>query len=406
MAEKTNSGLKAMARELVKEYKTKEALFGEGGALKQLFGSALEACLEGEMNEHLGYEKYSRDSEGDNNRNGHLPKKLITEQGEIEIEVPRDRDSSFDPQIVGKRQTRVNGFDDKIIALYARGLSTKDIQAQLLELYGTEISPSLISSITSTVLETVKAWQSRSLDRVYPIVYLDCIVVKVREDQQTINKAVYLALGVNTNGHKELLGLWISQNEGARFWLSVLTELKNRGIEEICIACVDGLTGFPDAIATVYPKAKVQLCIVHMVRNSLRYVSWKDRKVLCVDLKKIYTAKTLQEAEMALENFARRWDFKYPSISQSWAKNWGNLSQFFAYPEDIRKAIYTTNAIESLNMTLRKIIKNKRSFPNDDAVFKILFLAIEKIAKKWTMPIKDWKNAMNRFVIEFGEIVC
>jgi putative transposase len=406
MTKKGQDNLKAIAEELVKEYKTKEAIFGIDGALKQLMGRTLEACLGGEMKEHLGYDKYSRDEESDNYRNGYLAKKVTTEQGELDIEVPRDRDSSFEPQIIGKRQSRVNGFDEKIIALYARGLSTKDIQGQLNELYGTEISPSLISSITSTVMETVKAWQSRSLDRVYPIIYLDCLVVKVREDQQTMNKAVYLALGVNTSGQKELLGLWISQNEGARFWLSVLTELKNRGIEEICIACVDGLTGFPDAIATVYPKAKVQLCIVHMVRNSLRYVSWKDRKVLCADLKKIYTAKTLQEAELALENFARKWDHKYPSISQGWLKNWENLTQFFAYPEDIRKAIYTTNAIESLNMTLRKVIKNKRSFPNDDSVFKILFLAIDKIAKRWTMPIKDWKNAMNRFIIEFEDIVC
>jgi len=404
MTEKHNN-LKLIANELAKEYKTKEELFGDKGIFKQLLARTLEACLEGEITDHLGYEKYDRDVDTDNNRNGYLSKKVITEQGEIEIEVPRDRDSSFEPKIVGKRQTRANGFDEKVIALYARGLSTKDIQAQLLELYGTEISPSLISSITSTVLETVKAWQSRSLDRVYPIVYLDCIVVKVREDQQTINKAVYLALGVNTNGHKELLGLWISQNEGAKFWLSVLTELKNREVEEICIACVDGLTGFPDAIATVYPKAKVQLCIIHMLRNSMRYVSWKDRKALCADLKKVYTAKTLQEAEMALDNFAKRWDGKYPSISQSWLKNWDNLTYFFGYPEDIRKAIYTTNTIESLNMTLRKVIKNKRSFPNDEAVFKILFLAIEKIAKKWTMPIKDWKMAMNRFIIEFGDSI-
>lgn len=403
---KRDENLKEVARSLVKEYKTKEALFGEQGALKELFASALEACLEGEMTNHLGYEKYSRDGEVENSRNGYSNKGIITDHGHIEIEMPRDRESSFDPQIIGKRQNRVNGFDNKIISLYASGLSTKDISTQLKELYGAEVSASLISSVTSQVSEQVRSWQTRPLDRVYPIVYLDCIVVKVREDQESKNKSVYLALGVNTNGHKELLGLWISQNEGAKFWLSVLTDLKNRGVEEILIACIDGLNGFGEAINTAYPKAKVQQCIVHMVRNSLRYVSWKDRKILCADLKKIYTARTLQEAEIALEAFASRWDSRYPSISQSWLNAWQNITTFFAYPEDIRKVIYTTNAIESLNMTFRKIIKNKRSLPNDDAVFKLFFLGLDNIAKKWTMPIKDWNFAMNRFIIEFGAAVA
>jgi putative transposase len=406
MTRKKDEKLKEVARSLVKEYKTKEALFGEQGVLKELFANALEACLEGEMTNHLGYEKYSRDGEVDNSRNGYSSKEIISDHGHIEIEVPRDRESNFEPQIIGKRQNRVNGFDDKIISLYASGLSTKDIVAQLKGLYGVEVSSSLISSVTSQVSEEVKSWQSRPLDRVYPIMYLDCIVVKVREDQESKNKSVYLALGVNANGHKELLGLWISQNEGAKFWLSVLTDLKNRGVEEMLIVCVDGLNGFGEAIRTVYPRAKVQQCIVHMVRSSLRYVSWKDRKNLCNDLKKIYTARTLQEAEIALEAFASRWDSRYPSISQSWINAWENITTFFAYPEDIRKVIYTTNSIESLNMTFRKIIKNKRSFPSDDSVFKLFFLGLNNITKRWTMPIKDWNFAMNRFIIEFGANVA
>jgi transposase-like protein len=317
--------------------------------------------------------------------------------------VPRDREGTFEPQVITKRQTRFDGFDDKIIALYARGLSVEDIQQQLLELYGVEISSSLISNVTASVIDDVKAWQSRPLDALYPIVYLDCLVVKVKEDKRIINKSVYLALGVNLDGQKELLGMWISQNEGAKFWLSVLTELKNRGLEDIFIASVDGLTGFPEAIASVYPKTKVQLCIVHMVRNSLKYVSYKDRKVIVEDLKRIYRAKTLEEAELALSEFSNKWDARYPSISQSWLKNWENLTPFFAYPADVRRAIYTTNAIESMNMTLRKVIKNKRAFPNDEAVFKLLFLAINNVSKKWTMPIRNWNDAMNWFMIEFSD---
>ena len=279
-------------------------------------------------------------------------------------------------------------------------MSVSDIQSQLHDMYGVDVSTSLISTVTDAVMSEVKTWQSCPLERVYPILYLDCIVVKVREDKRIINKSVYLALAVNTEGQKELLGMWMSQNEGAKFWLNVLTELKNRGLEDIIIACVDGLTGFPEAIEAVYPNAKVQLCIVHMVRNSMKYVSWKDRKVLAADLKQIYSAKTVDDAESALTAFAEKWDDKYPSISKSWLNHWENITPFFDYPADIRKAIYTTNAIESLNMTLRKVIKNKRVFPSDGSVFKVLFLAIENISKKWTMPIHNWKAAMNRFTIE------
>jgi len=395
--------LDELAKDLVKHYKTKDALFGEKGIFKELQKRLLQAALEGELTDHLGYEKHERSELKDNARNGYSYKNVQGAEGTLALQVPRDRTGTFEPQIVAKRQTRFDGFDDKIIAFYARGLSVEDIQQQLQELYGVDVSSSLISNVTASVNDEVKAWQSRPLDPLYSIVYLDCLVVKVREDKRIMNKAVYLALGVNLEGQKELLGMWMSQNEGAKFWLSVLTELKNRGLEDILIVCVDGLTGFPEAIASVYSKAKVQLCIVHMVRNSLKYVSWKDRKVLVEDLKKIYRAKTIEEAELALSEFSNKWDGKYPVISQSWLRNWDNLTPFFAYPADVRRAIYTTNAIESMNMTLRKVIKNKRVFPNDEAVFKLLYLAINNVSKKWTMPIHNWKEAMNWFMIEFGD---
>lgn len=403
MAKKKDS-LQLLAEEIVKEHKTKEALFGESGFVKELQKRLYEAALNGELTDHLGYEKHAKAAVS-NSRNGYTRKTVTGEHGDVEIEVPRDRDSSFEPQLIGKRQKRFDGFDDKIISMYARGLSAQDIQAQLKELYGVDVSSSLVSTVTDNVLDDVKAWQTRPLSDVYPIVFLDCIVVKVRQDKRIMNKAVYLALGVDLEGQKELLGMWISQNEGAKFWLGVLTELKNRGLQDIFIACVDGLTGFPEAIETVYPQTRVQLCIVHMVRNSLRYVSWKDRKVVAADLRKVYTAATVDEAELALAEFGEKWDEKFPTISQSWLKHWENIIPFFDYPADIRKAIYTTNAIESMNMTLRKVIKNKRVFPTDDSVFKVIYLAINNIAKKWSMPIHNWKSAMNRFSIEFGDRV-
>lgn len=402
MAMKTNE-IDEFARKLVKEYKTQDALFGAEGVFREIQKRVLQAAMEGEMTEHLGYEKYDRVEYKDNSRNGHSKKTVKGTAGEIELQVPRDRTGTFEPLVIGKRQTRFDGFDSKIIAMYARGLSVEDIQQQLMELYGVDVSSSLISTVTESVMEDVKAWQSRVIDALYPILYLDCIVVKVKEEKRIINKAIYLALGVNMYGHKELLGMWISQNEGAKFWLSVLTELKNRGLDDVLICCTDGLTGFPDAIASVFPEAKVQLCIVHAVRSSLKYVVWKDRKAVALDLKAIYGAETLDGAELALSEFADTWDKKYPNISQTWVKNWEHLTVFFTYPKEIRKAIYTTNAIESLNMTLRKVIKNKRMFPSDESVFKLLYLAINNISKKWTMPIQNWKEALNMFIIEFGD---
>jgi putative transposase len=384
--------------ELLKDYKKPEDLIGETGLLKQLTTALIERALSAEMSVHLGYAKHEpAGRNGGNSRNGTSSKTLKTEQGLMPIEVPRDRDSSFEPQIISKGQTRFTGFDDKIIALYTRGLPTREIQAHLKEIYGVDVSPTLISNVTEAVIDEAKAWQNRSLDALYPIVYMDALMVKCRDNGHVINKAVYLAIGINLEGTKEVLGLWMAQTEGAKFWLSVVTELKNRGVQDIFIACVDGLKGFPEAIEAVL----VQLCIVHMVRHSLNYVSWKNRKAVATDLKRIYQAASAEEAERQLDAFAATWDGAYLAISQSWRRNWERIIPFFAYPADIRKVIYTTNAIESINMSLRKVTKNRGSFPSDDAVVKLFYLALRNIAKKWTMPIRDWKAALNRFTILF-----
>jgi transposase-like protein len=294
-------------------------------------------------------------------------------------------------------------MDDKILFLYAQGMTTREIVTTFKEMYGADVSAALISKVTDAVIEQVVEWQSRPLDPVYPIVYLDCIVVKIRQDKKVINKAVYLALGVNLEGHKELLGLWLSENEGAKFWLNVLTELQNRGVKDILIACVDGLKGFPDAISTAFPETQIQLCIVHMVRNSVKYVPWKDYKPVTADLKQIYKSATEEEALLALDQFSERWDGKYPQISKSWRSHWHNINTLFGYPEDIRKAIYTTNAIESLNSVIRKAVKKRKLFPTDDSAMKVIYLAIREASKKWTMPIRNWKLALNRFMIEFED---
>ena len=388
--------------ELLKGYEKPEDLLGEEGIIQELTRRLLERALEGEMVDHLGYLKHAPEGKGSgNSRNGHGEKTVTGKSGKMKLKVPRDRRSEFEPQIVGKRQKRFDGFDDRIISLYARGMTVREIQGHLHEMYKVEVSPTLISSVTDAVLEDVKAWQSRPLDAVYPIVYLDAIMVKSRQDGQVRNRAVYLALGVNMEGHKELLGLWIAGSEGAKFWLGILNELKNRGVRDMLICCVDGLTGFPDAIEAVFPQTRVQLCIVHMVRHSLKYVSWKERKTVARDLKSIYSAATVGEAELALETFAEQWDRRYPTISVSWRRHWNEIIPFFAFPPDIRRAIYTTNAIESLNRTLRKIIKNRQAFPTDEAILKILYLALNNASKKWTMPIRNWKPALNQFAIAF-----
>lgn len=388
--------------ELLKDCRTAEDIFGEGGLVKQFVKAVTERALQAELTTHLGYEKHAvKGKHSGNSRNGTSSKVVKGEFGETEIIIPRDRAGTFEPQLIAKGQTRFDGFDEKILAMYARGLSTRDIQAQLQELYGVEISATLISNVTDAVLDEVRAWQFRPLDRIYPIIYFDALMIKIRVDKQIVNKAIHLVLAINMEGEKELLGMWCHTTEGAKFWLSVLTELKNRGVHDILICCCDGLTGFPAAIEAVFPQAKIQLCIVHLVRQSLRYVNWKDRKVLAADLKLIYGASTLEEAESALTLFAEKWDEHYPTISQIWFRHWENVTPFFAYPSEIRKVIYTTNAIESLNMTLRKVMKNKRVFPSDDAAFKQIYLAIQNISKKWTLPIRDWKPALARFMIEF-----
>ncbi|MBI4808485.1 MAG: IS256 family transposase [Nitrosomonadales bacterium] len=389
---------------LLSGYKKPEDLIGENGLLKQLTKALVERALDAEMEAHLGHAKNDTvTNPAGNTRNGKSSKKLKGEFGELPIEIPRDRNGSFEPQIIPKHQTRWNGFDDKILSLYARGMTVREIQGHLEEMYGTEVSPTLISSVTDAVIEEVKAWQSRPLDALYPIVYLDCIHVKVRDAGAVRAKAVYLALGINMAGEKELLGIWIAQTEGAKFWLQVVTELKNRGVQDIFIACVDGLKGFPEAIETVYPKTAVQLCIVHMVRYSLNYVSWKLRKEIAADLRTIYAAATVEEAEQNLNEFEEKWGAAYAPIAQSWRRNWPRIIPFFDYPPEIRKVIYTTNAIESVNMSLRKITKNRGSFPTDESLLKLFYLALNNISKKWTMPIRDWKAALNRFSIQFED---
>jgi len=360
----------------------------------------VEAALNAELDDHLGFAKHEQ-SDADNNRNGYTSKTLQTEDGQFEVDTPRDRAGSFVPVLVKKHQRRFTSMDDKILFLYAQGMTTREIVTIFKEMYGADVSATLISKVTDAVIEQVVEWQSRPLDAIYPIVYLDCIVVKIRQDKQVINKAIYLALGVNMEGHKELLGMWLSENEGAKFWLNVLTELQNRGVKDVLIACVDGLKGFPDAINTAFPDTCIQLCIVHMVRNSLRYVPWKDYKAVTADLKKIYQSVTEEEALLALDQFSQHWDDKYPQISRSWHAHWNNLNTLFNYPQEIRKAIYTTNAIESLNSVVRKAVKKRKLFPTDDSAKKVVYLAIQAASKKWTMPIRNWKMALNRFMIEF-----
>lgn len=389
---------------LLADYKKPEDLIGEHGLLKQLTKALVERALNAEMEAHLGHGKNETvTNPAGNTRNGKSKKTLKGEFGELPIEVPRDRHGSFEPQLIPKHQTRWNGFDDKILSLYARGMTVREIQSHLEEMYGTEVSPTLISSVTDAVADEVKTWQSRPLDALYPIVYLDCIHVKVRDAGTVRAKAVYLALGINMTGEKELLGIWIAQTEGAKFWLQVITELKNRGVQDIFIACVDGLKGFPEAIEAVFPKTDVQLCIVHLVRYSLNYVSWKLREEVATDLRAIYSAATVEDAGLRLTEFEEKWGEAYPPIIQSWRRNWARIIPFFDYPPEIRRVIYTTNAIESVNMSLRKITKNRGSFPSDEALLKLFYLALNNISKKWTMPIRDWKAALNRFTIQFED---
>lgn len=376
------------------------SFFAKDGMLKELTKNLFERALKAEMDEHLGYSKYGR-RETENSRNGVGKKSLITEGGVLELEVPRDRNAEFSPVLVPKRQTRIDGLDQKILSLYAKGMSISDIKMQIQELYGAEISESLISRVTDNIMDEVRSWQHRPLEAIYAIVYFDALVVKVRQDKRIINKAVYVALGIDLTGRKDILGLWISENEGAKFWLNNFTEMKNRGLKDILIACSDNLTGMGEAIFAVYPETEHQLCIVHQIRNSLAYVSYKDRKKVAADLKLVYGSVTEDEALSALSDFDLKWGKQYPHITKSWQNNWGNLVVFLQYPEVIRRIIYTTNAIEGLNSQLRKVTNNKRVFPSDESVFKTLYLTIDYITRKWSMPIQNWGEAMAHFLIKF-----
>ncbi|HLV85892.1 MAG TPA: IS256 family transposase [Candidatus Sulfotelmatobacter sp.] len=398
--------------ELLKDYKRPEEIIGANGLLKQLTKAVLERVLEGEMTEHLGYERH--DSSGrhqGNPRNGKSRKTLRGEFGELEIETPRDRHATFEPKIVGKRQTFWTGFDDKILSMYARGMTTREIQRHLKEIFGIEVSPASISNVTESVIEDVREWQNRPLDQVYPIVYLDAVMVKVRNQGHIHNKAVYVVLGVKLEGRKEVLGLWMAQTEGEKFWLQVLTELKSRGVKDIFIACVDGLKGFTEAVEAVYPSTLVQLCIVHLVRTSLNYVPWKLRKdqvpwklrkSAVADLQAIYRAPTAVEAEHALVELEAKWK-AYPRVSQVWRRNWTQVTPFFNFPSEIRRAVYTTNSVVSLSRSLSKIIKIHGGFTNDDAALKLLFLALRESAKKWTMPVQHWHDALSHFAVVWPE---
>jgi len=397
---------KEVLDELIKDYKRPEDLIGEKGLLKQLTKALLERAMAAELSYHLGYEKH--DPEGynsGNSRNGSTPKTVKGEFGEMEIETPRDRKGTFEPRILKKHQRRFEGFDDRILSMYARGMTTRDIQGHLEEIYGIEVSPALVSEVTDGVSEEVKSWQSRPLDPLYGIVYLDALYVKMRHEGRVDNRAVYVAIGVNLEGKKDVLGLWTSGNEGAKFWLGVLTELKNRGVKDILIVCVDGLKGFPQAIESVYPQARVQLCIVHMVRASLNYVSWKERRPVAADLKAIYRASTEQRAEQELNEFIAKWGQKYPTIGRLWRENWERVIPFFEFPAEVRRVIYTTNAVESLHMSLRKVIKTRGSFPSEDAAMKLLYLALRNVIAKWE-TIQYWREALNHFETMWGDRIA
>jgi len=390
--------------QILTDYEKPEDLLGKDGIFDQLKKAVMERALGAELTEHLGYEVGDPSGNGSgNSRNGHGKKRVITDSSEVEIEVPRDRTGSFEPQLIRKRQTRLPGFDEKVISMYARGMTVREIKGHLEELYGIGVSPDLISRVTAEVIDEVREWQSRPLDPLYMVVFFDALRVKIRDEGVVRNKAVYLALGVRTDGIKEILGLWIEQNEGAKFWLLVMNELKNRGVDDILIAVVDGLKGFPETINTAFPKTTVQTCIVHLLRHSLSFVGYKERKQVAKALKAIYQAPTAEAAEEGLTAFEGKWDNRYPAISRSWRRNWEQVIPFFDFPPSIRKVIYTTNAIESLHSSIRKVIKNRGHFPNDEAATKLIYLALRNIEKKWKMPARTWKEALNQFAVLFED---
>lgn len=388
---------------LLKDCQSPEELFGQQGLLQQLSKRLIERALEAELTHHLGYSQYSRNGRGSgNSRNGKTRKKITTAESQLDITVPRDRNGEFEPQIVKKWQRRLAGFDEKVIALYAEGLSTRQIQNHLEDIYGMDVSADLISTVTDSVQEDVRQWRQRPLEALYPIVFLDALVVKVREEGKVKNKSVYVALGISTVGLKEVLGLWMAESESASFWMQVLSELRNRGVKDILIACIDGLTGFAAALEAVYPQTQVQLCIVHMVRHTMRYVTAKDRKAFVASLRSIYQAPSLQSAEDALEVYVQQWQQKYPSSTRSWQQHWDRITPCFGYPPELRKVIYTTNCVEALNSQMRSILRNHRIFPDDDSVYKLLYLAVRNFSRRWRRLHADWGIVLNQLNILFG----
>lgn len=415
--------LMSKAKDLANEIATKATTLDElNGVMHSLMKTALERMLNTELEVHLGRRSTAATEtlaavEGDplaeaeaepkktpNRKNGTTPKTVQGSAGKLPLDVPRDRDGTFEPHLIGKYQRRLPGFDEKILAMYAKGLTTRDIQDLVRDLYGVEISPTLVSEITADLDAEVKQWQTRRLDRVWPIVFLDGIVVHIRsESGHVCEHTMYVAIGVNFSGKKELLGLWLAETEGAKFWLSCLTDLKSRGLDDIFLVCVDGLTGFPEAIAAAYPQARVQLCIVHLVRAALKYVTDADSREVIADLKKIYTSATVLEAEESLQKFSAKWDEKYPTIAKQWRAKWPHIISMFDLPPAIRKATYTTNIIESINSVIRKFTRNRKQYPNRDSALKLIYLAIQEASKKWTMPIPKWKEALNHFAILFAD---
>ena len=388
-------------KDLAKECRTVEDVHL---MLKNLFKDTLQGIFEAEMEDHLGYEKNNVEGNNTgNSRNGYSKKKIKTKFGETELEIPRDRNGEFEPKIIKKYETTSNQIEDQIIAMYAKGMSVRDIEDHMKDIYGIEVSPAMVSKITDKILPMIAEWHSRALDRVYPIVYLDAIHFKVRQDSRIINKAAYSVMGINMAGLKEILGIWIGENESASFWLGVCNDLKNRGVEDILIACKDGLSGFSEAISAVFPQTEMQLCIIHQIRNSLKYVSYKEQKILMVDLKKVYQALTYDEAEMAFNDFREKWGKKHPIVIRSWENNWHELTAYFKYPYEIRRIIYTTNIIEGYHRQLRKVTKIKTAYPTDDALRKIIYLATVEAAKKWNMPVREWTKCLSQFAIHFGD---
>jgi putative transposase len=388
--------------ELLASYKEPSDLAGPDGMLQGLIGALVSRAMQAEMTEHLGYERGAKAPEGETNRrNGNGRKTLRTGHGPVEVEVPRDRESSFEPQIVSKHDRAFNGFDDKIISMYARGMSTREIRDHLAELYGVEVSAELVSRVTDEIIDELRAWQSRPLERVYLVVYLDALVLKIRDKAGVRNKSVYLVVGVKVDGTKEVLGMWIEATEGAKFWLTILTELRQRGVEDILVLCADGLTGMPEAVEAAFPETVFQTCIVHLVRSSVRFVPWKERRAVCADLRSIYTADSVEAAEAALDAFETTWGKRFPMIAPAWRRRWAEITPFLAYPQEIRRAIYTTNAIEALNRQLRKVLKTRGHMPSDQAALKLLYLAIRNASKKWGGRDKRWTKALLQFAIYF-----